>query len=257
MLLAGIRKLLHIELEADIFSFWVVLLEFCGTHHHLHPFRTSGLQEMQVAGLNQFLPYNPRWPISKDMQELFNLLISYYSAKRATAHALSQLQGRDRGEVCPPGSLQFRRVRGSTPGARRLRAECYPSCEDGATACAKRITTTIKVSTQHPYPIQIDFYLIWIHMNLHLICLCMGVTSKQPVPMVVEEEQPQIAVSAEPHEVTVEQLDDSSNYPSFTSLRASNSSASNSGASARILRPRALLSQAHPAPSPLPHHRKY
>ena len=62
MLLAGIRKLPHIELGAYI-SLGVVL-DVCATQHPLHPFQRSGLQEMQGARPNHLLPYNPRSPIS-------------------------------------------------------------------------------------------------------------------------------------------------------------------------------------------------
>ena len=69
MLLPGIRKLQHLELGAYI-SLGVVLLDLCGTKHPLHPFQTSGLQEMQDARPNHLFPNNPRSPIPEDLQEV-------------------------------------------------------------------------------------------------------------------------------------------------------------------------------------------
>ena len=92
-LLAGIRKLPHIELGADIFSLGVVLFELFGKQHPLHLFQTSGMQEMQDSRPNHLLPYNPRSPIHEDLQEVLNLSVPYESSKRATALALSQHKG--------------------------------------------------------------------------------------------------------------------------------------------------------------------
>ena len=76
MLLAGICKLTNSDLGADISSIGMVVLELCGTQHPLHPFQTSGMQDMHNARPNQLVPYNPSWPIPEDLQEVLDMCLS-------------------------------------------------------------------------------------------------------------------------------------------------------------------------------------
>ena len=97
MLLARIPKLPHIELAADI-SLGVVLLELCGTQHTLHPFQSRGLQDRHDARPHNRVPYNSRWPIREDLQEVLNICLGYESAKRRTVQALFQHNGQASGK---------------------------------------------------------------------------------------------------------------------------------------------------------------
>ena len=41
----------------------------------------------------QLVPYNPRWSIPEELQEVLDICLCYQSTKRGTAQALSQHKG--------------------------------------------------------------------------------------------------------------------------------------------------------------------
>ena len=150
MLLAGIRKLPHIGVAADIYSLGVILLELCGTQHPLHPFVRRGMQEMHDLRPAQLLPYNPRWTIPDDLQEVIDLFLAYDPTKRPSAQTLTLHKGLATGrEFVLQHLVTPTEHEAALQEIERLRALLNPSMEGESSSTATN--STIKVKT-HPTP---------------------------------------------------------------------------------------------------------
>ena len=84
----------------------MVLLELCGTHHPLYQFQTRGMQEMHDARATPLIPYNSRWPIHGEMEEVLEICLSYKSAEGHCTGSLTSQGPGDGERLCSPAAAR-------------------------------------------------------------------------------------------------------------------------------------------------------
>ena len=105
------------------------------------------MQEMHDTRPIQLVPYNPRWSIPEDLQEVIDACLSYESEKRGTAQGLTLHNGLATGKEFVLQHLLTPAEYEATLKANEWHPAQLNSSTEGPSNCASITLTTVKVKT--------------------------------------------------------------------------------------------------------------